>query len=236
MPPSCCSQGRHFFPNRSHECGEALRRDQLQVLVPVQVAALRGGFFIHDACDLCFEAQCRLVRFDAFGHGCSRLQALLGQAVPAGACLQIAEQIWVEVCLRYRSDAVLARLRGQADLQWHLARRLQEAVGFCLGDGHSGGRVPHQTLLDELDEAFGATFEARRGPRLCCFSRRRQPSLARLPVPLLKERQLIQPRGCAEWHHIHIGLLAWTPHDRRDGIHEVFARWRLCCWVDELLV
>ena len=42
--------------------------------------------------------------------------------------MQIAEQIWVEVCLRYRSDAVLARLRGQADTQWHLARRLQEWV------------------------------------------------------------------------------------------------------------
>ena len=73
------------------------------------------------------------------------------------------EQLWVEACLRYRSDAVLASLRGQADTQWHLARRLQEDVGFCLGDGHSGGRVPQQTLLDELDDAFGTTFEALRG-------------------------------------------------------------------------
>merc|ERR1711940_104893 len=33
-----------LFPNRSHESGEALRRHQLQVRVPVQGAALRGFF------------------------------------------------------------------------------------------------------------------------------------------------------------------------------------------------
>ena len=153
-----------------------------------------GVFFIHDAWDLCFEAQCRLLRRDAFGSACSRLQALLCKAVPARARLQIAEQIWVEVCLRYSSDAVLAALRGQEDMQWQLARRLQEAVGFCLGGSHSGGRVPHQTILDELGEAFGAAFEASRGPRPCCFSLRPQPILARTPVPLLKERQSFQPR------------------------------------------
>ena len=45
-----------LFPNRSHECGQTLRRDQLQVRVPVQGAALRVVFFIHDASDLCFDA------------------------------------------------------------------------------------------------------------------------------------------------------------------------------------
>ena len=48
-------------------------------------------------------------------------------------------------------------------------------MGFCLGDGHSGGWAPHQTLLDEVGEAFWAAFEALRGPGLCCFSLRRQP-------------------------------------------------------------
>ena len=32
-----------LFPNRLHECGQTLRRDQLQVRVPVQGAALRVG-------------------------------------------------------------------------------------------------------------------------------------------------------------------------------------------------
>ena len=64
-------------------------------------------------------------------------------------------------------------------MQWHLARRLQEDVGFCLGDGHSGGRVPHQTLLDELDEAFGAAFEARMGATPLLF----QPTPSAKPGP-----------------------------------------------------
>ena len=86
-----------LFPKRAHESGETLRRDQLQLRVGVHAAALRGVFFIHDAWDLCFEVQCRLLRTDAFGVSCSRLQAHLGKAVPARARLQIAEQIWVEV-------------------------------------------------------------------------------------------------------------------------------------------
>ena len=54
-------------------------------------------------------------------------------------------------------------------------------------------RVPHRTLMDELGSVFGTGFEALTGPRPCCFSRGSQPSLARTPVPRLKERQFFQP-------------------------------------------
>ena len=94
------------------------------MLVSVHAAALRGVLFIHEAWDLGLQAQCRLLRLDAFGDACLRLQALQGHAVPARARLQVAEQIWVEVCLRYGSDAVLAWLRGKDDMQRQLTRRL----------------------------------------------------------------------------------------------------------------
>ena len=97
------------------------------------------------------------------------MQVLLGKAVPARARLQIAEQIWIEVCLRYTSDSVLAAPSCQEDMQWHLTRRLQEPREFCLGCSQSGGRVPHQTLLDELGEVFGTAFEALMGATALLF-------------------------------------------------------------------
>ena len=106
---------------------------------------LGGVLFVHDASDLCFQPQCGLVLSHAFGNRCSGLEAQLGQAVPAGARLQIAQQIWVQGCFRYRSDAMLAGLRGQADMQRHLARRLQEAVGFAPGIANQarGDHIKH---------------------------------------------------------------------------------------------
>ena len=153
-----------------------------------------------------------LLLVDAFGECLTRLEALLGQAVPAGACLQIPEQIWVEVGLGYGSDAVFALNPVQADLQ-DSARGLQKRVGFCIGDGNSVPRAPLQKAVDEVGEAFGAALETRRGPQhrvrargwsSCCCSH--------LSIPRFKARQGLQPRGVCR------------PQELKHGTHELFDR------------
>ena len=52
--------------------------DRLQVFVGVQAAALRGVFFVHEARDLCFEAQGCLLCCEAPGNLCSLLKMLHG--------------------------------------------------------------------------------------------------------------------------------------------------------------